>query len=346
MPIVLALLFGAQLAPAPLWQLSDAIVVSGVSRGGRVPFPQDDVLSVLVERGDQTVFKAGDTIPGRGGAVHTWVVSKANDKGALNQPQAGYIQAVIHSDSERAAILNVNGAGALYFNGALRPGDVYGYGYLSLPVQVHRGDNTLLVASGRGALTARLDAPKAAQQFNLGDPTLPDVLTSDSGTLTGAVVVLNNSASPATKLKIRATIGDRTIESSLPKLVHLRSAKFRSSFRWSPARRERRNTWSSFSLAPRARKTRERSISASSIPSPPQADVYQRNRRKRSILRGRPSQEALQIKCLGADPSRRLGRGDWPSPRLSGEGLVHYRRPDKPSAIRIRLGRYGPARRA
>ena len=229
MPFMLALLLGAQVAPAPIWQLSDAIVVSRVSRGGRIPFPQDDLLGVLVDKGDAAVFKAGDTIPGRDGTTHTWVASKANDKGVLNQPQAGYIQAIIHSDSERPAILNVNGAGALYFNGALRPGDVYGYGYLSLPVQLRAGDNTLLVASGRGGLTAHLDAPKAAQQFNLGDPTMPDVLTTDKGELLGAVIVLNDSATPASALKIRATVGDRTVESRLPEIgpFTLRKVPFR-----------------------------------------------------------------------------------------------------------------------
>ncbi|MHB8636428.1 MAG: carboxylesterase family protein [Fimbriimonadaceae bacterium] len=218
MPSFLAVLLATQVAPAPFWQLSDAIAISRVSRGGRVPFPEDDVLGMLVKQGDQTSFRAGDALPDRGGVVRRWTAVKANAKGAVNQPRAGYVQAIIHSDTDRPAILTVSGDAALYFNGSLRPGDVYGYGYLSLPVQVRRGDNTLLVAAGRGPLTARLDAPRADQQFNLADSTLPDVLTTDHGKLKGAVVILNTSAKPATALRIRATVGDRTVESRLPEI--------------------------------------------------------------------------------------------------------------------------------
>jgi len=226
---MLALLLGAQAASAPFWQLSDVIAISGVTRGGRVPFPQDDVLAGLVEKGDQTVFHAGDTITSPNGTVHKWVANKANDKGVLNQPQAGYVQAIVHSDTERPAVLTVTGDGMLYWNGAARPGDVYGYGYLSLPVLMHPGDNTLLIASGRGGLTARLEQPRASHQLNLGDPTLPDVLTSDRGELWGSVVVLNNAESPATTLTMRANIGDHSLETKLPEIAPytLRKVPFR-----------------------------------------------------------------------------------------------------------------------
>lgn len=226
---MLCLLAGLQAMPAPIWELSDAIAISGVSRGGRVPFPQDDLLPHITSHGSATVFHAGETIAGRNDSVHKWVAVKADSKGALNQPQAGYVQAIVHSDSERSAVLKVNGAGMLYWNGAPRPGDVYGYGYVSLPVQLHAGDNTLLVASGRGSLTARLEAPKAAQQLNLADPTLPDVLTTDKGTLLGAVVVLNNTDSVADHLRLRAGVGNQSVESQLPPVApfSLRKVPFR-----------------------------------------------------------------------------------------------------------------------
>jgi poly(3-hydroxybutyrate) depolymerase len=214
--MLLALAFAfSQASLPPFWQLKDALVLNGVSRGGRVPFPQDDFLPHL----DDAPAKAGDVVLGRNNSEHKWTAVSADDKGALSrQPQGGYVQAMIHSDTARDAILTITGDGGAYFNGELRPGDVYGYGYLSLPVHLHSGENRLLMMSGRGNLTARLDAPRAAQQFNLADATLPDVLSSDTGNLMGAVVVLNSTDTYARGLKIKATIDGHAVESKIPEI--------------------------------------------------------------------------------------------------------------------------------
>ncbi len=114
--------------------------------------------------------------------------------------------------------LSINGDGGCYFNGELHAGDVYGYGYLSIPVHILAGDNRLLISGGRGALTARMDAPKAPQQFNLADATVPDVLMTDTGNLMGAAVVLNSTGETLRNLRIRATADGQTVESKLPEI--------------------------------------------------------------------------------------------------------------------------------
>lgn len=217
MPLIAAIILALQTRTEPIWQIGDALEVSRVTRGGRVPFSQDDVLGAEMENGFATA-KAGDAVKTNSGD-RAWTPVSAKSGQLDRQPPGGYVQAIVTSDRARDAILTVTGDGALYWNGEPRPGDVYGYGYLQLPVRVKAGQNQLLIASGRGALKARLEAPAAPQQFNLGDPTIPDVLTNDSGTLLGAVVVLNSTASVARGLRIEAAVEGTSVTSDLPPIM-------------------------------------------------------------------------------------------------------------------------------
>jgi poly(3-hydroxybutyrate) depolymerase len=219
MPFALLPFVIARAQVEPIWRLSDCLTVTGVARGGRSPFSSDELLADAAKNGGFRTAKEGELITGPNGDTHPWHAAKADAKGNLaRQPGGGYVQAVIPSDSDQDAILTVSGDGSLFFNGEPRPGDVYGYGYLSLPVHLHKGDNLLLVSSGRGALHAQLDAPKAPLQFNLADSTLPDVLTTDTGDLMGAVVVLNSTGKTLEGLRIRTKVdgSDETAESALP----------------------------------------------------------------------------------------------------------------------------------
>ena len=173
-------------------EIRDGLAISGVIAGGRLPVFFDSVQDQIVH-GKWSMPKEGDTCPTASGGSSKWHHVAAGKDGSFGGLGNGYLVATVDLGEDQTLILNAAGHSLVYVNGVPRGGDPYSYGYLHLPVNFHRGQNTLLFTVGRGSLRASLTAPKGSVQIEMGDLTTPDILVGGPKEVWAGVVVLNNT---------------------------------------------------------------------------------------------------------------------------------------------------------
>ena len=101
-------------------------------------------------------------------------------------------------------LLEAVGHSVAYVNGVPRAGDPYGYGYVSLPVEVKAGKNEILFQVGRGRVRAKLIEPPAPISLDLRDATTPDLIEGGKGKSWAAVVIRNATSETLGDLEIEA----------------------------------------------------------------------------------------------------------------------------------------------
>ena len=123
----------------------------------------------------------------------TWVKVSAGAEGKFTGPvfRGGYAWFTVNAEEPKVMLLEANGHGMVYVNGEPRGGDVYQYGYVSLPVALKQGENRFLFALGRGELQARLLDPPAPLSFDLRDATTPDVVVGRTETAWAGINLRN-----------------------------------------------------------------------------------------------------------------------------------------------------------
>jgi dienelactone hydrolase len=217
-PVLVGVTFQAQFAPL---DIREGLAVRGVVSGGRVPVPRDRVWEEL-----------GANVAGYTPAASKlkWEPVKAGADGWFDGINAGYLWCTFDSPRQQPLLLQASGHGMVYINGEPRAGDPYAYGYLTLPFLAKKGQNTLLFASGRGRVQVHLQSAQNPQELDVKDPTLPDVLSTDRGSLFGGVVVRNNTAQITTGLKIVASAEGRVVETGVPPIQPFTFRKVRFNF--------------------------------------------------------------------------------------------------------------------
>jgi len=135
-----------------------------------------------------------------------WAPLNANAEGWLSGPatRGGYVAWTFESPQARTMLLEAVGHTMAYVNGAPRAGDPYGYGYVSLPVEVKAGKNEILFQVGRGRVRAKLVEPPAPVSLDVRDATLPDLVDDARGRSWGAVIVRNATTESLKDLEIEA----------------------------------------------------------------------------------------------------------------------------------------------
>lgn len=133
----------------------------------------------------------------------------------------GYLYLSYNADNEKIALLNITSNSMVYVNGEPRGGDLYGFGYLNLPVQLKKGLNEFYIRGTSFSLyqgiTAKLIFTIKKALINPEDPTLPNiVIGKKSDDLLGAVVIENTTKQPLTNLKIKSQVEGKEITTSLP----------------------------------------------------------------------------------------------------------------------------------
>lgn len=190
-------------------QIESVLAIPQVGHGGRVPFPTDAVEKLIVEGKFETP-RDGDGVELANGQTALWKEAKADKDGKFSGDafNGGYAFCQVDSEKSRVMLLTAPGDSMVYVNGEPRVGDPYGYGWVTVPVKLHVGVNSLLFLTGRGDMNARLDAPKKPVFLANWDTTLPDVITGSNSTKSwGGAVVVNASDEPAEDLEIGASSG-------------------------------------------------------------------------------------------------------------------------------------------
>jgi len=185
----------------------EVLVVPAVNLGGRNPVPVDP-LAVGLDHPNWRSPKVGDKLEIPGGPVRTWVASPVKD-GTFGVPPGGYGHMPVKSDKARVVVMHAKGHTMAYVNGEPRVGDVYGNGYVRVPLALREGVNNLFFAGGRGPVNVQFSEPKAAVELETGDTTLPDLWVGVPTDTVAAIIVRNCTTVTVADLVLEASIGDQ-----------------------------------------------------------------------------------------------------------------------------------------
>ena len=170
--------------------------------------------------------REGDTLgPDQRNRTVTWARAEAGADGWIQNRalSGGYFFAVVNSDRARTMILDASGYYVVRVNGEPRGGEKYGTDWVRHPVRLAKGRNTLLFQGERGRLRARLFDPPAQVFFTESDPTLPDVVLGESGTLWAGIRLVNATDAALDTIEITYRAGDQSgtarIDATIPPLM-------------------------------------------------------------------------------------------------------------------------------
>lgn len=133
--------------------------------------------------------------------------------------RGGYLYLTYDADRNQEALLRISGSSMLYFNGAPRAGDIYGDGWLYLPVSLKKGKNEILARyTGLwSGISAELHLNQKPVLLKTEDATLPDiVLGQKNGNLMAAVVVINSTDKAITNAKMEVSLNGTKTLTDLP----------------------------------------------------------------------------------------------------------------------------------
>lgn len=135
-----------------------------------------------------------------------WGLVKSNADGYFEGQftQSGYALFEVPSDQEKVMFLEATGNGMVYVNGQPHAGDIYLFGYHSVPVLLKKGQNQLLFALGRGRFQAKLIDVAKPVSFDLRDATTPDIVIGQERSGMAALVVRNATNRILDQLVIRS----------------------------------------------------------------------------------------------------------------------------------------------
>ncbi|MFN0135231.1 MAG: prolyl oligopeptidase family serine peptidase [Phycisphaerae bacterium] len=210
----------------------EAMGISSVGRGGRVPV-QLDAIQAQVVRGAFAPPAAGDEVALHDGSKKIWKDITAGDDDGWFRGDAiagGYVCATVDVPDRAIALLSASGHGMVYVNGEPRGGDVYALGFVELPIELKPGKNTLLFLVPRGQLRVELKSVKKPAFLSPHDITLPDLIRAETADApqrsVGGMIVVNASNAPLAGCQIEARVGDGdAVLTPLPPLGPLSARK-------------------------------------------------------------------------------------------------------------------------
>ncbi|WP_158859005.1 carboxylesterase family protein [Lunatibacter salilacus] len=174
-----------------------------------------------------------DGLPVKPDTEDFWQTLEADETGKFRgRVRAGYLYLTYESDKKQSALLRVSGSSMLYFNGVPRAGDIYGDGWLYLPVTLEKGTNKILARfTGLwSGVSAELHLDQKPVLLKIEDATLPDiVLGQDNEELMGAVVVVNSTTKAITNAKMELRLSGSSTLTDLPTIpaMTIRKVGFR-----------------------------------------------------------------------------------------------------------------------
>lgn len=192
--------------------LREALVLEAAGRAGRNTLFTDAVEAELAA-GTWRPPQPGDTVvSARGGTNLVWSTATANDEGWFTgrAMRGGWAYLPLVSAEPQVVLLNAAGHSMAYVNGEPRAGDIYGNGYVSLPIPLRAGTNEVLLAAGRGRLRVEWSKPPAPLFFQSADVTAPDLIVGEKVDTWAAAVLVNATPEWLRGASVVATIAGRT----------------------------------------------------------------------------------------------------------------------------------------
>ncbi len=218
--------------PSDKIAVNECLAIRRVGQSGRSAVHTDAIEAEIVS-GKWHRPAEGDRVLLPDGTSQAWsrLTPDTNGWFAEGALRGGYAYVPVPVETDCVLLLEASGDNVAYVNGEPRAGDPYAYGYVRLPVSLHRGTNDLLFQSSRGRLKVALGRPTAPVAFDLSDTTFPDLVAGQRMDTCGAVLVVNATTEPQAGLRLRAALaGERATETPVPVIPPLSVRKI--GFHW------------------------------------------------------------------------------------------------------------------
>lgn len=147
-----------------------------------------------------------DLLRGQAFEGSAWTAVKAAANGTFSGPftSSGYLRFTVNSPADKTMFLEAIGNSMVYVNGVPHGGDIYMFGYVSVPVPLVKGPNELVFALGRGQFQGRLVDVVKPLSLDPRDSTTPDVVEGGPKSSLAALIVRNATADVVDDLVIVA----------------------------------------------------------------------------------------------------------------------------------------------
>ncbi len=191
-------------------------------RGRRQALNLDPVAEKIIAMTWNTP-KEGDLAPREG----RWTKVEAGKDGVFpgDKLRGRYLVATVDASEPRIMILEASGHSLVRVNLEPHTGDIYGTGYVKVPVRLRKGANELLFSPGRSALRAKLVPPRSEAMIETADLTAPDLVTGVPVEGEAALVVINATERWRDDLELVVSNGGAEVRTAVPRLAPVSSRK-------------------------------------------------------------------------------------------------------------------------
>tara|TARA_Y100001972_G_scaffold127510_1_gene184518 strand:+ start:1315 stop:3771 length:2457 start_codon:yes stop_codon:yes gene_type:complete len=206
-----------------VYKFNSGLIADSVHHYGREAAVYDQIAYQL-SRGILKRPQVGETLyMDDEGDMIQWQTIEADSAGRFRDRSLGdgYLYLEYTSDREQMAVLNISRNSMFYVNDVPRGSDLYGDGWMYMPVQLKQGVNEILIRGSRFSrwqgIEAKMIFPEKPVYLIDEDLTVPHVVHDEtSGLLWGAIVVSNGTNKPLEGLSITATLEGKKTVTSLP----------------------------------------------------------------------------------------------------------------------------------
>lgn len=133
-----------------------------------------------------------------------WKQVELDEQGQTSE-RGLYLYVPIESQKSGVVLLTSTGHSELYWNGEPRCGNVYGNGYVQLPVFMRKGVNHLLMRAGRKPFQFRFANPPADLSLGTQDQTVPNLVVGEEIGAWGAMIVFNATEDVADNYQLKVS---------------------------------------------------------------------------------------------------------------------------------------------
>lgn len=219
------------------YKFKEGLIVSDCHRYGREALVTDQVAFQLYSGKMKAPAPNVELFVDSKGKSITWQSIRVDSAGKFTGEQLSnaYLYLQYQADRSQNALLNISGNSMVYFNGVPHAGDIYGDGWMNIPVKLQRGKNELLIRCSNFSrwqgVAAKLLFPQKNVLLAVEDVTLPHIVIGESsGDLKGAVVVVNKTDKRLAGLEITTSLNGKGFTSAVADVPPLTTRKVSFSF--------------------------------------------------------------------------------------------------------------------
>jgi dienelactone hydrolase len=208
-----------------IFEFKTGLVLSQCHKYGREALVTDQLAYVMYAGQMQKPVEGGLLSQDVTNKPLQWKAMMADTSGRFRGEElaSGYLYLAYESDNDKDALLNVSGNSMCYFNGAPHTGDIYGDGWMKIPVRLRKGVNEIMIRCSMFSrwlgVSAKLIMAEKPVFLSAEDLTLPHVVTDEPvPSLLGGVVVTNNTDKTLAGLSMTTTLNGRKKQFRIPEL--------------------------------------------------------------------------------------------------------------------------------